>query len=184
MHICIGKLVIIGSNNGLLPGRCQAIIWTNAGILLIGTLGTNFSEVLSEIHTFSFKKMPLKMPSGKWRQFCLDLNAWMCLSVGWDYLSHSQISMAAPSDTILTSKENIYHILAYQRHPITHKGVHVTQDFSIVIQIWWKFHSAAPWNFHIAGQRCCCACVKFLRDMIYCKTIQDRRRTPRNPRPP
>ena len=37
---------IIGSNNGLSPGRRQAIIWTNAGILLIRTLGANFSEIL------------------------------------------------------------------------------------------------------------------------------------------
>ena len=40
-HICIGKLTIIGSDNGLSPGRRQAIIWTNAGILLIGPLGKN-----------------------------------------------------------------------------------------------------------------------------------------------
>ena len=37
-HICVGKLTIIGSDNGLSPERCQGIIWTNAGILLIGTL--------------------------------------------------------------------------------------------------------------------------------------------------
>ena len=66
--------VIIGSDNGLSPVRRQAIIWTNTGILLIGPLGTNFSEILSEIHTFSFKKMRLKMSSGKWRPFCLGLN--------------------------------------------------------------------------------------------------------------
>ena len=36
MHICICKLTTIGSDNGLLPGLHQAIIWTNAGILLIG----------------------------------------------------------------------------------------------------------------------------------------------------
>ena len=48
--------------------RRQAIIWTNAGILLIGPgpLGTNFSEILIEILTFSFKEMKLKMSSGKW----------------------------------------------------------------------------------------------------------------------
>ena len=57
MHICIGNLTIIGPDNGLSPGRRQAIIWTNAGILLIGALGTNFSEILIKIHTFSFKKM-------------------------------------------------------------------------------------------------------------------------------
>ena len=44
-HICVVKLTIIGSDNGLSPGRRQAIIWTNAGILLIGPLGTNFSEI-------------------------------------------------------------------------------------------------------------------------------------------
>ena len=37
-HICVGKTTIIG--------RRQAIIWTHAGILLITTLGTNFSEIL------------------------------------------------------------------------------------------------------------------------------------------
>ena len=73
-HICVGKLTIIGSDNGLSPGRRQAIIWTNYGILLIWPLGTNFTEILIEIYTFSFKKMHLKMLSGKCRPFCLGLN--------------------------------------------------------------------------------------------------------------
>ena len=60
-HICVGNLTIIGSDNGLSPGRRQAIIWTNAGILLIRTLGTNFNEILCEIHPFSFSKIHLKM---------------------------------------------------------------------------------------------------------------------------
>ena len=37
--ICVYKLTMIGSDNGMSPGRRQAIIWTNAGILLIGPLG-------------------------------------------------------------------------------------------------------------------------------------------------
>ena len=73
-HICVSKLTIIGSDKGLSPGRCQAIIWSNAGILLIETLGTNYREILSEIHTFSFKKIHLKMSSAKWRSFCQGLN--------------------------------------------------------------------------------------------------------------
>ena len=73
-HICINKLTRIGSDHGLSPGRCQAIIWTNAGILLIGPLGTNFIEILIETHTFSFKKMLLIMSSGKCRPSCLGLN--------------------------------------------------------------------------------------------------------------
>ena len=67
-------LTISGSDNGLSTGRRQAIIWTNAGILLILTLGTNFSEILSEIHTLSIKKMHLKMSSGRWRPSCLSLS--------------------------------------------------------------------------------------------------------------
>ena len=73
-HICVSNLIIIGSDNGLSPGRRQAIIWTNAGILFIGSLGTNFSEILIAILTSSFKKMHLRVSSGKWRPFCLRLN--------------------------------------------------------------------------------------------------------------
>ena len=80
-HICVSKLTIIDSYNGLSPGRRQAIIWTNAGILLIGYLGTNFSEVLIEIHIFSFKKIDLKMSSGEWRPFCLGLNVLKLINV-------------------------------------------------------------------------------------------------------
>ena len=72
-HKCVNKLTIVGSGNGLSPRRRQAIIKTNAGILLIGPLETNFSEILIEIHTFSFKKMHLKMSSAKWRRFCIGL---------------------------------------------------------------------------------------------------------------
>ena len=73
-HICVSNLTIIVSDNGLSPGRRQAIIWTNAGILLIGHLGTNFNEILIGIQTFSFKKLHLKTSSAKWRPFCLGLN--------------------------------------------------------------------------------------------------------------
>ena len=76
-HICVCKLTIIGSDNGLSPDRRQAIIWTNVGLLLNGLLGTNFSEILIEILTFSFKKMRLKVSSAKRRPFCLSLNVLM-----------------------------------------------------------------------------------------------------------
>ena len=59
------NLAIIGSDNGLVPVKRQAIIWTNDGLLSIGTLGTNFSEILIEIQTYPFKKMHLKMSSEK-----------------------------------------------------------------------------------------------------------------------
>ena len=74
-HICVSKLTSIGSDNGLSPAWRQAIIWINAGILLTGPLGTHLSEVLIKIHTFSFKKIHLKMSSGKLRPF---VSASMC----------------------------------------------------------------------------------------------------------
>ena len=90
MHICFSKVIIIGSDNGLWPGRCQAIIWTNAWILLIGLLGTNFSEILIETDRFSFKKMHLKMSSGKWRPSCLGLNVLkLCCICVWEYISYN-----------------------------------------------------------------------------------------------
>ena len=73
-HLYVGNLTINGSDNGLSPDRRQTIIWTNAGILLIGHLGTNFSEILINILIFSFKKMHLKVSSAKWRPFCLGLS--------------------------------------------------------------------------------------------------------------
>ena len=74
-HTYVSKRTIIGSDNGLSPDRRQAIIWTNAGMLLIGPSATTlFSENLIQIDTFSFTKMHLKMLSGKWWPCCLGLN--------------------------------------------------------------------------------------------------------------
>ena len=85
-HKCVSKLAIIASDNSLPPGRRQAIIWTNDGILLIRPLETNFSEISIEIRIFSFKKMHLKM-SGNWRSFCLGLNVLTLNMRGPSYLS-------------------------------------------------------------------------------------------------
>ena len=89
--IYISKLTIIGSDDGLSSVWHQAIIWISAGILLIIPLGTNFSEILFKINTFSFKKIYWNRSSGKWRPFCLRLNpklnsAWQELKyVGWHF---------------------------------------------------------------------------------------------------
>ena len=87
-HIRVSKLTIIASDNGLSPGRCQAIIWASAGILLIGPLGANFSQISIEILTFSFKKMRLKVSSAKRQPFCLGLNGLKWL--GW-FLQHKHV---------------------------------------------------------------------------------------------
>ena len=81
-HLCVGNLTIIGSDNDLSPGRRQVIIWTNAGILLIGPLGTNFSEIQIGIQAFSYKKMHLQMSSVKWLPFCLGFSVLTAL-VKW-----------------------------------------------------------------------------------------------------
>ena len=94
-HISVSKRIyasvnqtIIGSDNGLSPGRRQAIIWINADILSVGPLGINFSEILMEIRTFSFKKMRSKMSSAKWWSSCLGLNVLMQLCRDVERLSH------------------------------------------------------------------------------------------------
>ena len=105
-HICVSKLTIIGSGNGLSPGRRQAIIWTNAGILLIRSLGTNLSEILCKIHSFSFKKMLLKMSSAKGRLFSLGLNElkYMPIQGRWRRCHDCQVVLVAVSVSQLDSQ--------------------------------------------------------------------------------
>ena len=55
-HKCISKVAIMGSDSGLVPALCQAIIWTNGAILLIWSLGTNFGDILIEIQHFYSRK--------------------------------------------------------------------------------------------------------------------------------
>ena len=120
-HICVGKPTTIGSDNGLSPGWRQAIIWTIAGILLIGPLGTNFSEILIGIQTFSFKKMHLKMSSAKRRPF---VSASMCLCVNV-YLP--------PKKHDKTQK------VSFIEHVITDKKS--TLSFSLVVMTWHRHNS-------------------------------------------
>ena len=52
-HKCVSILSIIVSVNVFLSSRRQTIFGINAGILLIGSLWTNFSEIIIEIHTYT-----------------------------------------------------------------------------------------------------------------------------------
>ena len=65
-HTCVSKLTIIASGNGLSPGRHQAIFWTNVEYCQLA-LGNKLQWNFIRIHTFSIKKMSLKMSSAKWR---------------------------------------------------------------------------------------------------------------------
>ena len=90
-HIFVSKQTIIGSDNGLSPGRRQAIIWTKAGILLIQILGTNFNEILSEIHTFSLKKMHWKMAAILSRPQCVKTSIFTYLLRKFPHLSNNSL---------------------------------------------------------------------------------------------
>ena len=49
---------------------CPAILLANAGLLSIGSLGTDFSDISIKIQNISFTKMHMKTSSSKWRPFC------------------------------------------------------------------------------------------------------------------
>ena len=51
-HIYVSKFTIIGLDNDWSSGRHQAIIWTNAEIVLLGPLGAHLSEIVIEIYIF------------------------------------------------------------------------------------------------------------------------------------
>ena len=84
-HIWVGKLTIIGSDNGLSPSRRQAIIWTNTDILSIGPLGTNFCEILIGIfiQENAFENIVWKMAAISSRPQCVyrDLKWWYVFSM-------------------------------------------------------------------------------------------------------
>ena len=59
-HKCVSKLTLIGSDNGLAPGRHQAIIWTNAILLLTGPLEQTPMKFQSKFIHFQSRKCILK----------------------------------------------------------------------------------------------------------------------------
>ena len=63
------------------PTRRQAITWTNAALLSIEVLGTNFSEILIKIQNSTFMEMHLKMSSVKWRPCCPGGDELRCMAL-------------------------------------------------------------------------------------------------------
>ena len=82
-HICVSKLSIIDSDNGLSPGRHQAIIWTKCWNVL------NF------------------ISSAKWRPFCLGLNVLTILYTRPDILHYNDVIMGTIASQI-TSLTIVY----------------------------------------------------------------------------
>ena len=83
-YICFGKLIIIGSDNGLSPGRRQAIIWTIVGILLIGPMGTNFSEILIGIPNIFIQENAFENVVCEMASICLGLLMCEACPVGFN----------------------------------------------------------------------------------------------------
>ena len=134
IYICVGNPTIIGSDNGLSPGRRQAIIWTNEGLLLIGPPGTTFSEIVIEIHTFSFTKMHFKMSSVKWRQF---VSASMCL----------ECAITIPKASFIEKNYNILRDNIISNPRILNKMSDISQripsdafHWNKIIFSWFEFH--------------------------------------------
>ena len=155
-HICVSKLVIIGSDNGMSSDRRQAIISTNTGIVLIGPLGTNFSEILIEIHTFSFKKMLLKMSSGKGRPFCLGLNV-LNPSRGIHYIDVIMRAMASQITSLTIVYSTAYSGADQRKHqsfrvtglcagnsPVTGEFPAQRTSNAENVSIWWRHHDKDP----------------------------------------
>ena len=124
-HICVSKLTIIDSDNGLSPDRRQAIIWTNARTLLLRPLGTNFSEILIEVLIFSFSKMRLKVSSVKWQPFCLSLNV---LTTLWKNLVDQRTTWP------LNSYCSPYNVISTNHRPSQKIGVYIktSPNFHVV----------------------------------------------------
>ena len=134
-HICVGKQSIIDSDNGLSPGRRQAIIWTKAGILLIGPLGTNFSEILIKIQTFSLKKIRLKMSSAKCssRPQCVKI---VCnvSRLQWVNLSMCGFQLCVSYESVCDCCVDTWYIL----WPRTSRALQHCQDITTSIcTCWW-----------------------------------------------
>ena len=162
--ICIGRLTIIGSDNGLSPGQLQAIIWTNAGILLIPTLWTNFSEILSKIYTFSFKKMHLKMLSAKPRPFCLCLNLLTVRHMPQKshYAGFSLLMLGIFHDSHHTWRVSV---ILYDTEPFT-----VVQSDFKGYHSWVVFQTLQN-NFDWCTQTCCQ--TSNISDTLVCNKIVD-----------
>ena len=134
-HICVAKLTIIVPDKGLSPGLCQANIWTNAVILLIRTLGTNFSETLSGIHAF-YQSITVTSWWVRWR-------------------------LKSPASPLFTQpfiqaqiKENI----KVPRHwPLCGEftGGRWMASNAANVSIWWRHHRKCLWNCRLKRRHLC-----------------------------
>ena len=123
-HWC---LVIIGSCNGLVPFQHQTITWIIAD-LSIEPLGTNFNEFWIKLHTFSSRKMHLKMSSAKCRPFysgfiALNIQEYLigCVQLGRKYGWQNRQVVG------------VFTKILFAPRPVSFTEMEM-------LSFWWKFH--------------------------------------------
>ena len=149
LHICIGELGSIGSGNSLSPVRRLAITWTNADLLSIGPLGTNFREILIKIHNFSFKKMCLNMSSVKCWPFAQgemssgNIYIYMIWSAFFNFKSSPWHCCSLCSAVESPYNMVIFLKKIFKRHSIMARyGMYVICDY----EIWQRSHAPTQWE--------------------------------------
>ena len=141
--MCVSKLTIVASDNGLLTARRQAIIQTNADLLSIGILGTNFSEFWIKLHMSSFMKMHLKMSPVKWRPFCLNV------------LRHEHNDRNCPDDIVkyMSCMKNRFvfaHMLHQNTVDLVSYLINIFVIYTLTFLVTWVTHSCNKmviWDF-------------------------------------
>ena len=121
-YICVSKLAIIGSDNGLLPGRRQVINWISVGILFIGPSGIN-CNFNRNVHIFiqenAFENVVCKMASILSRPQCADLKTPKLRITGQAITrTNAGILLIRPLGT------NVREILS-KRHTFSYKKIHL-----------------------------------------------------------
>ena len=163
----VSELTIIGSDNGLSPGRRQAIIWNNAGLLLIGPLGTNFSEISIGIQTFSFKKMHLNMSSAKWRPFCLGLDVINNACYPWGFVRFLQSGRQAEVRLHPYLMCALSCMLCYRLNCILSSQLHVFPKSLYVMAvddstIWHSAYPVCIMKYHQMPMFSCACCLRYI----------------------
>ena len=105
-HICVGKLTIICSNDGLSPGRRHDIIWTNAGIwnrnsnIFIGE--NTFKNVICEMSIFS-RPQCVNMVCCDWQ--CLNIDSLRPNALTWHMESNNRCPLRRANGALLYSRQ-------------------------------------------------------------------------------
>ena len=142
-----------------LPGRRWAIISNNAGILIIRILGTNFSEVLREIHRFSFKKNAIFITSRPRQNGChFADDAFKCIYLNGNFRILIKISLKFVPKGPINNVPALVQIMAWHRpgeKPSSEQMmVRLSMHICVTLPQWVKLPSLKWWQF------CLARCVK------------------------